>query len=514
MKINLLSDIVIDSGTNILSIRPISNLKPAFPVCPLNLVHAKKLITKYLNKNILIYGDYDVDGITSTAILWQALSGLSKTITPFIPDREHDGYGFKAESFFRFQAKKNIQFDLLITVDNGIVANHEFAKLLAKQSIKIIVVDHHLPSEDKLLVDSVVASTEVCGAALSWFLASEFDKNADLGLAALGTVADCQPLIGINRSIVFHGLQSLNLNPSPGIKKLMAVSNLKTDSLKSYELGFVLGPRINAVGRLSNPTDALRLLCSQNSVQATKYATILNDYNKTRQDLQKESLDIALTDIDLSNKILFVAGEYNPGIIGLIAGRLTENYHLPSIVISQNGGVAKGSCRSIPSFNIIESLREYSKLFVDLGGHPGAAGFSIDDSKINQLQKNITKFANDKLKNYVPESIIDVDAQMLPEAITLKNIKLLDQLEPFGIGNPQPLFLFKNLNITSKKIIGSTGDHLKLKLNNKIDALAFKKAELDSTLSIGDSVDVVASLSSNTWNNVTLPQLIVKEIVK
>ncbi|MCX6726487.1 MAG: single-stranded-DNA-specific exonuclease RecJ [Candidatus Shapirobacteria bacterium] len=521
MNINLLSDKVISKDTNIIDIilknRAIKDtfnfLHPPYPKIKLNLKPTVKLIRKNISKNILIYGDYDVDGITSTAILWQSLVKLSSKIIPFIPDRQTDGYGFKADSFIRFQTEKNITFDLLITVDNGIVAHSEFKKLLKKQQIDIIVVDHHLPSNEKLPVNCLVHSPDVCGAALSWFLAKEFDPNADIGLAALGTVADCQPLQNLNRSLVVHGLQSLNLNPSPGIKKLMSVSGLKPDSLKSYELGFVLGPRINAVGRLSNPTDALRLLCSQNSLQAAKYAATLNDYNQTRQNLQKESLDVAQKDLDLTNKIIFVSGKFNPGIIGLIAGRLTEKYSLPSIVIAVDGELAKGSCRSISAFNMIKSLRLFDPLFVDLGGHPGAAGFSIYTKNIPKLKQKITKLANTQLKKYLPESVVEVDAQILPEAVTLKNIKTLKQLEPFGIGNPEPMFLFKQVIITSKKIIGSKGDHLKLKLGN-LDAIAFKKGDLDKTLNIGDKIDVVAKLDFNTWNNVTTPQLIVKEIIK
>jgi single-stranded-DNA-specific exonuclease len=162
---------------------------------------------------------------------------------------------------------------------------------------------------------------------------------------------------------------------------------------------------------------------------------------------------------------------------------------------------------------MIKSLRLFDSLFVDLGGHPGAAGVSIEDSNISKLKTKIIKFANTKLKKYIPQSTIDVDAQMLPEAITLKNIKLIKQLEPFGIGNPEPLFLFKQVKITSKRVIGSNGDHLKLKLD-KLDAIAFKKGDLDKDLNIGDKIDVIAKLDSNTWNNVTLPQLIVKEIIK
>lgn len=500
-------------------------LKPSYPALKLKLSPVVKAIKDAIKnkQNILIYGDYDVDGITATAVIWLTLHQLTPNVTPFIPNRETDGYGVKAASFFRFQKTKNLQFDLLITVDNGIVAETEFAKIKAKQDIKIIVVDHHLPDEKLKSADFVVHSTEVSGSALSWFLSKEFDPKADLGLAALGTVADCLPLVGVNRSIVVHGLKELRLNPNVGIKKLISISGLKQDSLSAYDLGFGLGPRINAVGRLSDPTDALRLLCSQNPFQAAKYAQILNSSNQNRQDLQKESLEIAEKKLDLKNKLLFVSGDYNPGLIGLIAGRLTEKYHLPSIIISQGKDVSKGSCRSIGKLNIIEALRKFSDLFVDLGGHAGAAGFTIKTSNIPKFQKQITKVLNTKLKNIDLKPEITVDAEMKLSVVNLRNIKAISELAPFGIGNPVPLFLFKNLKIVSKRLLGQNGDHLKLKLDDPntpkpeylaADAIAFKKGELDKTLNIGDTINIIASIDANTWNGTTTPQLIIKEIVK
>lgn len=526
MKLHLLSKTIIDRSTDtqtLLSIllknRQIKDnadfLNPSFPALELKLTNAVKLINKYLtdHKNILIYGDYDVDGITATAILWQTLYQSSPYVIPFIPHREIDGYGIKADSFFRFQKEKKLKFDLLITVDNGIVAEPEFAKIKAKQDINIIVVDHHLPAEKLTSADFVIHSTEVSGAALSWFLAKEFNKNADLGLAALGTVADCLPLIGVNRSIVVHGLKELRLNPSVGIKKLISIAGLKQNSLSAYDLGFGLGPRINAVGRLADPTDALRLLCSQNSLQASKYAQILNSSNQNRQDLQKDSQLLAEKKVDLKNKLIFVSGDYNPGLIGLIAGRLTEKYNLPSIIISQSKDISKGSCRSVGKLNIIEVLRQFSSLFIDLGGHAGAAGFTINTADIPKFQKQITKALNLKLKNIDLHPEITVDAEMTFSAVSIKNIKTIGQLAPFGIGNRSPLFLFKNLKINNKRLLGTNGDHLKLKLDG-IDAIFFKKGELGKTLNIGDSIDIVASLDANTWNGTTTPQLIIKEIIK
>ena len=494
--------------------------KPHFPIDSDFNISKKELkkaivrINKAIknNENILIYGDYDVDGLTSTAILWQVLYQLGAKILPFVPDRETDGYGIKSKSFFDFETEKKIHFDLLITVDNGIVASKELAKI-SKKNTDIIIIDHHLPTETLPKVSAIIHSTNFSGSSLSWFFASHFNKNADIGLAAAGTVADCLPLVGINRNIVVHGLQSLRLNPSPGIKKLIEISGVKQESLTAYDLGFVIGPRLNAVGRLSNPTEALRLLCSQNSIQASKYAANLDKFNRDRQAIQKDNLKIAEdNNLENKNKLVFIAHkDFLPGIIGLIAGRLTEKYYLPSIIISIGDEYSKASCRSIKELNIIEALRKFDSDLVELGGHSGAAGFTIKTENIIKFQKKITNFINKKLKDIDLKPSIIVEAEMDLSAVNLKNCRLISQFEPFGIDNPKPLFLFKNLCISQKRILGSTGDHLKLKFNN-IDAIAFKKGDLDKTLKIGDPVDLIASLDLNIWNGSTSPQLVVKEI--
>lgn len=495
--------------------------KPHFPISS-DFNIDKKEIKKAVDRvnsaiknqeNILIYGDYDVDGITSTAILWQVLYQKGAKVLPFIPDREADGYGIKSKSFFDFETKKNLHFDLLITVDNGIVANKELEKITKKKT-DIIIIDHHIPTEILPKVSAIIHSTDFSGSSLSWFFATLFDKNADLGLAATGAVADCVPLIGLNRNIVVHGLNSLKLNPNPGFKKLIEVSGAKQDSLSTYDLGFVIGPRINAVGRLSNPTDALRLLCSQNSKQASIYAQSLDKFNKDRQDIQKDNLKIAEDDKSVkdNNKLIFIANKnFLPGIIGLIAGRLTEKYYLPSIIISVGKEFSKASCRSVKELNIVDTLREFNDELVELGGHSGAAGFTIKTENIDKFQRKITNFINKKLKDIDLKPSIIVEAEMKLSAVNLKNCKLINKFEPFGIDNPKPLFLFKNLSITQKRVIGSTGDHLKLKFDN-VDAVAFKKGDLDKILKAGDLVNVIASLDLNTWNNQTFPQLMVKEI--
>lgn len=471
-------------------------------------------------ENILIYGDYDADGITATAILWQSLKKIGAKVLPFVPDREQDGYGIKAKSVFNFQKEKKIDFNLIITVDNGIVAHSEIDKLNRK-NIDVIITDHHLPLTEPPNAIAIVHSTKISGSAISWLLASKFDANADIGLAALGTVTDCMPLVNINRSLVVHGLLNLRLNPNPGLKKLMEINSLKQDLLSAFDLGFVLGPRINAVGRMSNPTDALRLLCSSNAIQASKYAQISNEHNQNRQLLQQKGIDTAQKLVlDNKDKLIFVKDEsFQPGIIGLIAGRLTEKYYLPSIVIGVTPKISKGSCRSIKELNIIDALRQCSDLLVDVGGHSEAAGFSIETKKISKFKKVITQIINEKLKTLKLQPILDVDAEMKLSAVNTKNYKVIKKLEPFGFDNQEPIFIFKNLSVIQKRLIGANSDHLKLKLGDSygrpqpIEAIAFKKGNLNSQIKIGSQVDIVARLDINVWNGVETPQLIIKEIL-
>lgn len=475
-------------------------------------------------ENILIYGDYDVDGITATALLWQALVSRGAQVTPFLPDREADGYGFRYASYRRAVASLDQSFSLIITVDNGIVAHTDIQTALDNQ-LDVIVVDHHAATAALPAGCLSLHSTLVSGSALSWFLSSQFNTDADLGLAAMGTIADCLPLLGVNRSLVVHGLKALSLNPSIGIKKLIDVSGLKSPLIGTYEVGFVLAPRLNAAGRLANPMDALRLLCAATPAQAAKYAKIVDDFNRDRQTIQQTTIDQVIAQKpDPRNKVIITAdSSYHPGIIGLIAGRLTEKYYQPSVVISVGPEIAKGSCRSIPELNIIESLRQVSDLLLDVGGHAGAAGFSIATKNIKKFSHKLTELINTQLKDIVLEPKINIDACLDLNAVTLKNCQAISQLEPFGIANPEPLFLLKSLKIVTKKVLGATGDHLRLNFddpqtpsieNVSTAAIAFKKGHLDKELKIGDKVDVVARLSVNDWQGTQTPQLMVKEIIR
>lgn len=509
---------------------PQSFLPKDFGINTKNLDKAVSRIKQAIEKkeHILIYGDYDVDGITATAILWQVLFKKNANITPFIPDREHDGYGVRADSFFRFQTQKKIKFDLLITVDNGIVANNELQKIL-DSGVDIIVSDHHLAN--KSLPKSIISvhSTTVSGSVVAWLIAKRLDQKADLGLATLGTVADCLPLNTINRNIVYHGIKSLQKNPNFGIKKLIEISGIKQDKISTYEIGFVIGPRLNAVGRLSNPTDALRLLCSTSEKLASKYASTLDSFNKDRQSLQQESINIAQKQVkETKDKVIFVADKsFLPGIIGLIASRFTDKYYLPSIVISVGKEVSKGSCRSIKELNIIETLRSVgtrpaSSLLIELGGHVGAAGFTIETPKIPIFKKEVIKLINHKLKNKNLKPTKFIDADMKLNAVTIGNCQLIQKLAPFGIDNSEPVFRFENLRITDIRLLGQNQEHLKLKVddpstpkneNTLVDSIAFKKGDIGKNLKVGDAISFTAKLNLNLWNGNLSPQLIVNDIL-
>jgi single-stranded-DNA-specific exonuclease len=488
-------------------------LKPSFPQNFLKLAKAVKLIERNLSKNILIYGDYDVDGIVSSTILYQALSPLNPHTFVFLPHREIDGYGFKTTSFLKFQETKKIFVDLLITVDNGIVAGEEFQKIKKKQpKLKILVIDHHLKNDHKLPVDVIIHSTDTSAAALAYFLAKELKADTDLGLAALGVVADCLPLVGINRQIVVHGLSSLRLHPPLPLKLLLDSAVIKSDSLSVYDLSFIIAPRLNAAGRLDDPTLAFSFLNSKTPEETNKYLVLLNRHNQNRQALEKKSLEIADQKTNVKNKFIFISDpSFHPGVIGLIAGRLTEKYHLPSIVISVGEDFARGSCRSVKGFHITNILRQYTNLFIDLGGHSAAAGFSIAPANIPKLKKKLEKyFISSPPITFDP--LATVDAQMSPEAVTSKNIKYINLLSPFGIGNPTPTFYFQDIIISSLRQIGTTGDHLKFKFGT-LDGVAFRQGKLFNSLKIGQSISFIASLDLNTWNGFTSPQLIIKEIL-
>lgn len=459
-------------------------------------------------KRIVIYGDYDVDGITATAILWRAMCGKNKNISPFVPNREEDGYGINYESFDRFCQKSKIKPDLLITVDNGVVAQGEIAKII-KDGLKVIVIDHHKKNKGKIIFDGLVHSTKTSASVLAYLVAKEISNRNDIDLAVNGLVADFGDLsISANRNLAKAGIDKLKRKPNNGLAKLMDLAGVKKDNINEETIGYVLGPRINAAGRMESATQALRLLCFDDDKALSKLAKILEENNRQRQNTQRLAME-KIGYKKYEEKIIIEIGKYHPGIIGLVAGKLAESQGRPAIVISNIGGIYKGSARSAGDFDITTFLKLDEKLFVSLGGHSGAAGFSIKEENFSKWLKKIGKRMEEvKIKM----TKIDVaEASMKLSALKLANYDVVERLRPFGQNNSKPLFLFNKLKVTEARLVGNGQKHLKLKFG-EAGAIAFGKGFFKKSIDESEYVNVLAYLNLNEWMGKRSVELLVKEI--
>jgi len=482
---------------------------------------------------VLIYGDYDADGITASAVLWETLHKLGVKVLPFIPHREKHGYGLSVKGLKSVLEKKD-KPGLVITVDNGIVA-YKGAEYLKKNKIDLIITDHHQPPEKLPEALAVVHSTEVAGVGVAWFLSREihksFKKNLkgfkasnSLELACLGTVTDMMPMLGVNRSLVRFGLKELAESNRAGIKALCSQTGVEQTEIDTYHLGFIIGPRLNAMGRLDEAIDSLRLLCTLNDKRAVSLASKLGLVNRQRQNLTEASFEHARSLAKkkfLKDKLLFIASSsYNQGVIGLVAGKLAEEFYRPSVVLAKEKKYSKGSARSISGFNIFKALEKLKFLFEDLGGHPMAAGFTVKTKNLKALEKKLLILAKKEIKGdlLIPKVKADMEID-LKQA----NFSLFDQIEkfaPFGIANSRPVFVSKGVEVVALRTVGRDNSHLKLKFKIKsskkndgfIEAIAFSQGKKAKELSIGKKVNVCFSLDKNVWNNKKSLQLKVKDI--
>jgi single-stranded-DNA-specific exonuclease len=464
-------------------------------------------------EQVIVYGDYDADGICATAILWEALDSLGAKAIPFIPDRFEDGYGINPESVKKLKEKYK-DLSLIITVDNGIVA-YDALREANNLEIDVIVTDHHT-YEKKPKSFSVVHTAKTSGSGVAYFLARALTKKSEgLELAAIGTIADQLPLVDINRSIVKFGLEELNSTKRLGLKKLLMVSGLIGKKLGTYEVGFLIAPRINASGRIAQGMDALRLLCTRSRVRAEKLAKLLNDLNSERQDIVVSSVKIAEKNFPKNPTSVIVMSheDYHEGVIGLIAGKVVEKYSRPAIVMSVRGKVAKASARSVDGFSIIDAIRAHEHLIIEGGGHDMAAGFSIDIDNIDEFSAGIQKHADSYFDKNKPSKTIKIDCELDVDDVDMDLYQKISQLEPFGSANPTPVFVTFSVNVDSIKSIGSAGRHRKLSIarkTGKIDALKFNS---DEDIEIAPS-DIVYKLSLNEWNGKKSVEMIIRDIKK
>ncbi len=454
-------------------------------------------------ESIIVYGDYDADGMCSAAIVWETLEKLGAKALPFIPHREKDGYGLSIEGIDQVSAS------LIISVDSGIVA-HEAVDYAKSKNIDVIILDHHEKPKDLPKAFAIVHTTQLCAAGISYIFCKELG-NEVLELAAIATVTDLMPLTGANRSIVKFGLKELSATARPGLKALFSVAGI--DKVGTYEIGYMIGPRLNASGRIDSALLGLRLLCTRDEEKALGYAKELDQINKNRQRMLEEQVNHALL-LTLTNteKIIVVEDEsYHQGVIGLIAGKLTEKYHLPSIVIAKNSEISKASARSISSFNIIEAIRETEDILINAGGHPMAAGFTIETTQIDNFRRRIIKIASEKIDSEMLEKVLRIDCELNLSDLTMDLYTEISQMQPFGIGNPEPVFA-SGVTIQDLRTVGTEGKHLKLKAGG-FDCIAFNQGKKAQELKIGNKINVAYNLDLNVYNGRSNLQLKIKDIV-
>ncbi|MBI2009558.1 MAG: single-stranded-DNA-specific exonuclease RecJ [Candidatus Chisholmbacteria bacterium] len=483
---------------------------------------------------IIVYGDYDADGICATAILWETLHQLGAKALPFLPHRLKHGYGLSVAGL-KDALKEISAKPLVITVDNGIVA-HEAVDYANQEGIDVVITDHHVAAKSLPKAHSFVHTTKLAGSGVAWFFAQAIAKRLKkpipdtLELAAIGSVADMVPLLGANRNLVKHGLESLKHTTRIGLKHLFQEAQVDPKIIDTYQINYIVAPRLNAMGRLGHALDSLRLLCTTNFTRARELATTLGVTNRDRQLLTEEQLlhaqNLAKKQL-ATHKVLVVAHEsYHEGVIGLIAGKLTEIYWRPAIVLSLNGLTAKASARSIPGYDIIAALRQFNDLFVNVGGHPMAAGFTIEARKIATLTKKLQGHARKILTWDMLQRTLNIDCEINLADITQTLHHELTQFEPFGMDNQRPVFATKNVTVLDSRAVGSDKSHLKLTISQGKDifpAIGFRLGEYAAKLSATGgsavrggkphaSVDLAYTLDLNQWNGKKELQLKIKDI--
>lgn len=476
------------------------------------------------NRPIVIHGDYDVDGICGTVILYETLKNLGANVVFFIPDRFDEGYGLSIESIDKTRKRKDPP--LLITTDCGITAVNEinYAK---SQGLDVVITDHHAPREEPPEADAIVWTDELSGTGIAWFLSSIIQLPTSnfqhLDLVALATIADIQPLTGVNRSLVRYGLEELNSNSRTGLKELIKVSGLEGRKIGTYEVSWMLAPRLNASGRLQNAMESLKLLLTNDPVEARDLAAKLNRVNQERQQITRQTIEEARSQVTRVDKVLILQKEtWHEGVIGLVAGKIREEFYRPAVVISKGERISKGSARSVSGFNIIEALRRSQKFLIDAGGHAMAAGFTIETTQIAQFQEHLTSVATGQLTEADLTPTLEIDAEVRLEELGWGLMTNLKKFEPFGVGNPRPVFLTRNVQVLNVKSVGTNNQHLKLFVKStnyelrttNYPVIGFGLGNWSQKLRPGNVVDVVYQLEENTWNGQKTLQLKLKDLQK
>jgi single-stranded-DNA-specific exonuclease len=493
-----------------------------------------RILSALENKEkIIIYGDYDVDGITSTSILFLFLKENGAIVDYYIPNRMEEGYGLNLEAINKIKDKGT---DLIITVDTGITAVNEVA--LAKElGMDVIITDHHECQAEVPQAYAVIDPKQedcsypfklLAGVGVSFKLIQALAKKLNnensickyMDIVSVGTVADIVPLIDENRILVKKGFEDIPNTQNIGLDALLKVSGYKGGPVTTGLIGFALGPRLNASGRIGDAKRGIELLITNDKEKAKMIADELNEENKNRQAMEQEIFNEAISliekEFDIKNtKVIVIAGEgWHQGVIGIVASKIVEKYYRPTILLTIEDGIAKGSARSVEGFNIFEALCESSQFLTKFGGHEMAAGLTIAIENIKDFRIFINEYASNKMdeETLIPKLYLEDNIDV--SEVSLELISQLKKMEPFGVGNPQPIFSLE-AKVNSFSLLGKEKQHLKIILENShksLDAIGFGLGEYYDKLLQGQEIIAAGSLDINKWNNNIKAQLIIKDL--
>ena len=486
-------------------------------------------------KPIMVFGDYDVDGTTGAAALYLAFQKFGADVTYYIPDREKEGYGL---SYHGIEVAKDIGIDLIITCDCGINAfvQVDFAN---EQNIDLIITDHHttdteLPKAHAILnpkrKDCEYPFKGLCGGGVAFKLITAIGNELNIPLTdyeeiipliTLGIAADVVPIKDENRVLVHHGLNILKNLEKPGLKTLLELAGLK-GHISVGQLVFSIAPRINAAGRLGDANRAVELLVTDDQDKARLLAKELDNENKRRQMIQQAVVDEALlkvnaeADLKNENALVLANAGWHPGVVGIVASKIKEEFNRPTIIIALENGSGKGSARSVAGFDLYEALTACKTHLDGYGGHPMAAGLTLSNQKLEDFKKAFIDFANERLTKENLQATLTLDSEMALQDITPRFMEFLDKLSPYGPGNMRPKFAIRNVEIAGvPKVIGKTGEHIRFKIKQGLKsypAVGFGLSNKYEMLITGQPVDIACVVETNEWQGNTSIQMNVRDI--
>ena len=484
---------------------------------------------------IFIFGDYDVDGTTGSSALFLFLTSLECNAKVYIPDRMKEGYGLSREGI---DVAKDWGADLLISCDCGINATDEVA-YANDQNLEVIITDHHMPDENLPEANAILNPKQpdcsypfkgLCGGAVVFKLIQAVSLLLELDddlvhqyidLITLGTAADIVPLTDENRIIVKHGLKSLSKTKRPGLRALLEVSGLGEKELTVGRLLFWAAPRINAAGRLGDANRAVQLMTTENLPESLKLARELDEENRQRQDLQQSMVDEAImkvnaeVDLEKEKAIVLWDDNWHEGVIGIVASKIKETYHRPAVIISLSNGTGKGSARSVKGFDLYENLTECRELLDGYGGHPMAAGLTLNRENLEDFRTRFSNLAYETLADDDLVNSLDIEGEMDLNLIDGRFMDFLEKLAPFGPGNMTPKFITRHvIPVGNPRLVGN-GDHLKFRAKKgetSYDAIGFNMGNHYEKLITGKPIDIAYVVEKNEWQGRTSIQLNIRDI--